>query len=133
MASDTEQTGVMESVDPARLDSLKTFGWISYLLHFVVALAAVLPGAQASVVLLLIALIIDLVKRSDADGTWLESHFRWRLRTVIWAGLLYVVTYPLWLLLIVPGWIAWSLISLWFLYRIVRGMLSMSDGRSLPT
>jgi len=120
-------------VDPAKLDSLKTFGWISYILHAVVALAAVLPGTQAGILVLLIALVIDLVKRSDAQGTWLESHFRWRLRSVVWAGILYVVTAPLWLLLFLPGWIAWSLISLWFLYRIVRGMLSMSDGRPLPT
>ena len=31
----------------------------------------------------------------------------------------------LWLLLLVPGWIAWTLISLWFLYRIVKGMVRM--------
>ena len=37
----------------------------------------------------------------------------------------------LWLLLFVPGWIAWSLISLWFLYRIVKGMIRMNDGRPM--
>ena len=36
-----------------RDDSLKTVGHISYLLHTIVAVAAVLPGAQASVALLL--------------------------------------------------------------------------------
>ena len=44
-------------------DSLKTWGWVSYILHLVVAVGAVLPGAQASIGLLLIALVIDLVKR----------------------------------------------------------------------
>jgi uncharacterized membrane protein len=44
---------------------------------------------------------------------------------------LYVVTAPLWLLLIAPGWIAWGLISLWFLYRIVRGMLAMSKNQAV--
>ncbi len=48
-----------------------------------------LPGVQASVLLLLIAFIIDLVKRDDARGTWQESHFSWRIRTVLWAGVLY--------------------------------------------
>ena len=50
-------------------DSLKTWGWVSYIMHLVVAVGAVLPGAQASIGLLLIALVIDLVKRDDAAGT----------------------------------------------------------------
>ncbi len=95
------------------------------------AVAAVVPSAQASIVLLLIALVIDLVKRSDAQGTWQQSHFSWRIRSVIWAGILYVVTAPLWILFLVPGWIAWTLISLWFLYRIVRGMLAMNKDQAI--
>ena len=117
------------SVRSQRMEGLKTWGWISYALHLIVAVAAVVPSMQPSVALLLIALIIDLVKRGDATGTWQESHFSWRIRSVIWAGILYVVTAPLWLLFFVPGWIAWTVISLWFLYRIVRGMLAMGDNR----
>ena len=111
--------------------SLKTWGWISYILHLVVAVAAVLPGAQASIALLLIALIIDLVKRDDAAGSWQATHFSWRIRSVLWAGLLYVLTSWLWLLLLLPGWLAWALISLWFLYRIVKGMVRMNASRSM--
>lgn len=114
-----------------RADGLKAWGWISYALHLIVALGAVIPGAQASALLLVVALIIDLIKRSDAEGTWQASHFSWRIRTVLWAGVLYIVTAPLWLLFVLPGWIAWGLISLWFLYRIVRGMLAMSKNRAL--
>ena len=112
-------------------DSLKTWGWVSYLLHLVVAVAAVLPGAQASIGLLLLALVIDLVKRDDAAGSWQASHFSWRIRSVLWAGLAYILTSWLWLLLLLPGWIAWALISLWFLYRIVKGMVRMNAGRSM--
>ena len=45
---------------------------------------------------------------------------------------LVLLTAPLWLLFLIPGWIAWALISLWFLYRIVRGMLAMSRQEPLP-
>jgi uncharacterized membrane protein len=114
----------------ANNDSLTTVGWISYILHLIVAVAAVVPTAQASIALLLVALVIDLVKRDDAVGTWQESHFRWRIRSVLWAGLLYVVTAPLWVL-IIPGWIAWALISFWFLYRIVYGMVRMNNHRPM--
>jgi uncharacterized membrane protein len=113
--------------------SLRTIGHISYALHAVVAVSAVIPGVQASIVLLLAAFILDLVKRDDAKGSWQESHFRWRIRSVVWAGILYVVTIPLWLLLVLPGWIAWIAISLWFLYRVARGWLALNDRKAMPT
>lgn len=111
--------------------SLRTVGHISYLLHTIVAVTAVVPGAQASVTLLLVAFIIDIVKRGEAEGTWQESHFAWRIRTVLWAGALYLLTAPLWLLLAVPGWIAWTGISIWFLYRVVRGWINLNNQRSM--
>jgi uncharacterized membrane protein len=117
--------------DPDREQSLRTVGNISYLLHTIVAVGAVVPGVQASVLLLLVAFILDLVKKGDAAGTWQESHFAWRIRTVVWVGVLYLVTAPLWLVLIAPGWIAWGVISIWFLYRIVRGWLNLNDGKAM--
>jgi uncharacterized membrane protein len=112
-------------------EGLKTWGWLSYVLHLVVAVAAVVPGAQVSALLLIIALVIDLVKRGDAANTWQASHFRWRIRTVLWAGVLYLITAPLWLFLLLPGWIAWTLISIWFLYRIVLGMVRMNADKAV--
>ena len=117
----------------ARGESLMNIGWISYLLHLVVAIGAVLPGTQASVGLLLIAFILDLVKKGDAAGSWQASHFEWRISTVIWAGVAYIVTLPLWLLFLVPGWIAWGIISIWFLYRIVKGMARLNAGQPMET
>ena len=114
-----------------KAEGLKAWGWVSYVLHLIVAVGAVVPGAQPGAALLLIALVIDLVKRGDAEGSWQASHFSWRIRTVLWAGVLYLVTAPLWLLFLFPGWVAWALISLWFLYRIVRGMLAMSNNRAV--
>jgi uncharacterized membrane protein len=113
--------------------SLKTVGNISYLLHTVVAVGAVLPGVQASVALLIVAFIIDVVKKDAAMGTWQESHFRWRIRSVLWAGGLYLVTAPLWVLLIAPGWIAWACISIWFLYRVVRGWINLNNNAPMPS
>jgi len=118
-------------IDP-RQQTLKTIGHISYLMHAIVAVGAVLPGVQASVLLLLIAFFIDMIKRDDARGTWQESHFSWRIRSVLWAGGLYLITAPLWLLLFIPGWIAWACISIWFLYRIVRGWLALSSNTPMP-
>ncbi|MDQ7743450.1 DUF4870 family protein [Hydrogenophaga pseudoflava] len=123
----------VKAVDSEKAESLKTVGWISYLLHLIVAVAAVLPGAQVGVGILLVALIIDLVKKGDAEGTWQASHFSWRIRSVIWAGILYVVTSPLWFLLLIPGMIAWAIISIWFLYRIVRGMVRMNASQAMPS
>ncbi len=119
-------------LSPEREGSLVTVGHISYLLHTIVAVMAVLPGTQASVLLLLVAFILDLVKKGEAQGTWQQSHFSWRIRSVVWAAVLYVVTAPLWLLFLAPGWIAWAIISLWFLYRVVRGWMNLNNRRAMP-
>ncbi len=125
---------IIENAAPGtqRDESLRTIGHISYALHAIVAVGAVLPGFQPSILLLIAAFILDMVKKGDAQGTWQESHFNWRIRSVIWAGVLYVVTIPLWLLLFVPGWIAWAVISIWFLYRVVRGWMALSNRRPMP-
>ncbi len=112
-------------------DSLKTVSLVSYLLHLVVAVGAVVPGGQWGPALLIVALVIDLVKKSDAEGTWMASHFSYRIRSVLWAAVLYIVTIPLWLLFIAPGWIAWGLISIWFLYRIVKGLVRMNQNKPM--
>lgn len=115
--------------EPTR--SLMRIGWLSYGLHLLVALAAVVPSLQVSVVVLVVSFILDLVYKENAQGTWQESHFDWRLKSVVWAGVAYVLTAPLWLLLFVPGWIAWGVISIWFLYRIIKGMARMHAQRAI--
>jgi uncharacterized membrane protein len=117
-----------DPTDLQRLQSLNTVGTISYILHLIVAIGALVPGGQFGPVLLIVALVLDLVNRDKAEGTWHASHFRWRIRSVLIAAALYVVTIPLWILFIFPGWIAWVLISVWFLYRIGSGMVAMNKG-----
>ena len=121
------------TIDSDREASLRTVGHISYALHAVVAVGAVVPGFQPGVLLLVVAFIIDLVKRPEAAGSWQESHFAWRIRSVLWAAGLYLLTSPLFLLLLIPGLIAWAVISIWFLYRVVRGWLALNDRRPMPT
>ncbi len=121
----------VKAIDSEKAQNLKTVGWISYALHLVVAVGALVPGGQFGALLLIVALVIDLVKKDEAEGTWQASHFSWRIRSVIWAGILYLITFPLFLLLYVPGWIAWTAISIWFLYRIVRGMVAMNNNRAV--
>ncbi len=118
----------MSRSEAERLQSLTTLGTVSYVLHLIVAVGALVPGAQISPVLLIVALVLDLAKREDAAGTWHASHFRWRIRTVLMAAALYVLTLPLWFFLLLPGWLAWLAISVWFLYRIIRGMVNMNKG-----
>jgi uncharacterized membrane protein len=123
----------LDPLNDPRTRQLKAIGAVSYVLHLIVAVAGVIPGAQIGASILVIALIIDLLKQGDARGTWQESHFTWRIRSVVGAGVLYVITIPLYLLLYVPGAIAWALISVWFLYRIVRGGLTLQQNRPVYT
>ena len=123
-----DSSGEQRELDVQTLNGLNAWGTVSYILHLVVAVGALIPGGQFGPLLLVIALVIDLVKRGDAQGSWHASHFRWRIRTVLIAALLYALTAPLWLLFLLPGWFAWLAISVWFLYRIVTGMVRMNKG-----
>lgn len=109
-------------------NSTHTISWVSYILHLIVAVSAIIPGAQMGPALLVVALILDLVKKGDAQP-WEASHFSYRIRTVLWAALLYLLTAPLWFFFVFPGWLAWVVISIWFLYRIVSGMVRLNAQR----
>ncbi|CAM8669987.1 COG3671 Predicted membrane protein [Comamonadaceae bacterium] len=131
MSQDFTTPATSDQAQLLKLQGLNTVGTISYVLHLIVAVAALIPGAQVGLTLLLVALIIDLVKRDDAAGTWHASHFRWRIRSVLFAGLAYLLTSPLFLLFYIPGALAWAVISLWFLYRIVTGFMAMNKGQEI--
>ena len=79
----------------------------------------------------LIAVFLNYLKRSDVNGTWLESHFRWQIRT-FWFTLLWLVVYGLLIVTIIGIPIAWILIAilgLWVGYRVIRGWVALADAR----
>lgn len=83
----------------------------------------------------IIAVILNYVKRSDVRGTWLESHFRWQLRT-FWFGLLWVAICVAFVIAtlgigILIAWIPMGLVGIWFIYRIVRGWSRLSARRPM--
>ena len=82
----------------------------------------------------IIAVIINYVKRDEARGTYLESHFRWQIRT-FWFGLLWLAIGGVVFITIVGIPIAlgiWLGAGLWATYRIVRGWLALRDRRPVP-
>jgi uncharacterized membrane protein len=86
----------------------------------------------------IIAVIINYVKRGEARGTWLESHFTWQIRTfwfaLLWAVVVGLVSAPLTLVIIGFGtWvIGMALLGLWAIYRIGRGWMALNDHRAMP-
>jgi len=86
----------------------------------------------------IIAVIINYVKRSEARGTWLESHFSWQIRTfwyaLAWAVLVALISTPL--LLLGVGFLTWPLglfvLGVWAIYRIARGWLRLKDHQPMP-
>jgi len=76
----------------------------------------------------LIAVFLNYLKRSEVNGTWLESHFRWQIRT-FWFTALWLVAYGLLIITIIGIPVAWILIAvlgLWVGYRVIRGWLALS-------
>ncbi|MBL8420524.1 MAG: hypothetical protein JNK92_07785 [Dechloromonas sp.] len=76
----------------------------------------------------LIAVFLNYLKRGDVHGTWLESHFRWQIRT-FWFTFLWLVIYGLLIITIIGIPIAWILIALlgiWVAYRVIRGWVALA-------
>jgi uncharacterized membrane protein len=78
----------------------------------------------------IIAVVFNYVKRGDVRGTWLDSHFRWQIRTfwfgLLWVGLcvLFVIgTLGIGLLI---AWLPMALVSVWFIYRVIRGWSALN-------
>jgi uncharacterized membrane protein len=83
----------------------------------------------------IIAVILNYVKRGEARGTWLETHFRWQIRT-FWFGLLWValslafvvLTFGIGMLIV---WLPLTALTIWFIYRVASGWLALSAGRPM--
>jgi len=72
----------------------------------------------------LVAVVINYVKLDDVRGTWMESHFRWQIRT-FWFGLLWGVLGAI-TLIVVIGMAILIADAVWVIYRIVKGWLDFN-------
>ena len=79
----------------------------------------------------LIGVIVAYVKRDDARGTWMESHFGWLIRTFWWSIVWTIVGTILFLtLVLIPvAYIVWGLAWVWGLYRVIKGWMRLNEGR----
>jgi uncharacterized membrane protein len=98
----------------------KTITTIIYALYA----ASFLVGITA-----IVAIVMNYVKKDDMAGSFLESHFRWQIRT-FWFGLLWgilgVITF-----IIVIGWFILIANGIWIIYRIVKGWLNLNDNKPM--
>lgn len=104
-----------------KIAGLKTLTTVIYALYAV----SLFIGVTA-----IVAIVLNHIKRDDARGTWLESHFSWQIRTFWWGLLWLVVGAITWIILI--GWLVWGVAGIWFIYRIAKGWLNLNDNKPMP-
>jgi uncharacterized membrane protein len=117
-------------------ESLVTLTHVIYGLHAFSLVTGIIGAATVVGAFLtgwpsIIAVILNYAKRSEARGTWLESHFRWQIRT-FWYGLLWVVLCGIFVVAtlgigLLVAWLPLGVVGLWFIYRIARGWLQLRD------
>ena len=81
------------------------------------------------VITFIVAVIINYVKKDDVKGTWLESHFRWQIRT-FWYGLLWSILGGITFVLII-GYFILIAVAIWLIYRITKGWLRLLDKKPM--
>ena len=123
-------------------DGLVTLAHVIYALHALAVLSGVVTsatviGSFVSGLPSIVAVVLNYLKRSEVRGTWLDSHFRWQIRT-FWFALLWSLIISLvsgLLLVVLVGIVAWfigmTVLGLWVLYRVLRGWLALRDGRPM--
>jgi uncharacterized membrane protein len=110
-----------EAMPNEKLASLKTLTTVIYALYAL----SLFNGITA-----IVAIVLNYIKREDAQGTWLESHFTWQIRTFWWSVLWCVLGAITWIILI--GWVILAVAFVWFIYRIAKGWLNLNDGKPMP-
>jgi uncharacterized membrane protein len=128
---------------PAPQPSLISYTHWMYALHAASALMGVFTAAAVMTQFVfgipsIVAVVMNYVKRDEARGTWLESHFSWQLRT-FWLALLAFVLIGLFsaplVLLLGLGFVTWILgaflVGIWIIYRVTRGWLRLKDGKAV--
>jgi uncharacterized membrane protein len=122
--------------------SLVNYTHLIYGLHALAALigvssAATIAGSFIFGVPSIVAVIMNYARQSETRGTFLESHFRWQIRTFWYAALMslivWAVSIPLMIVIVGFGtlYIGLALIGLWLIYRVVRGWLALRDRRPM--
>jgi uncharacterized membrane protein len=120
--------------------SLVTWTQVVYALHAFSLLTGIIGTTTVVGAFLtgwpsIIAVILNYIKRSEVRDTWLESHFRWQIRT-FWFGLLWISLCVVFIIGtfgigILVTWLPITLIGLWFVYRIIRGWVALGAGRPM--
>ncbi|QJR09971.1 hypothetical protein DSM104443_01022 [Usitatibacter rugosus] len=89
-------------------------------------------------ILAVVAVFVGAVKRDDYRGSWLDTHISWLSRT-FWWGLLWIVIASvvtflmvLTLILAILAWIPFTVLFVWYLYRVIRGWLLLNDKKPAP-
>jgi uncharacterized membrane protein len=124
---------------PAAPEGMVTLTNVIYALHAFSAITGIATSAFIVTAFLtgwpsIIAVILNYVKRSEVQGTYLASHFTWQIRTfwfaLLWAGIAVVVM--LTFILIPVAYLGIIGVGIWVLYRIIRGWLALQDRRPMP-
>lgn len=102
------------------ISSLKTLSTVIYGLYAL----SLFFGVSA-----IVAIVLNYIKLDDARGTWMESHFRWQIRTFWWSLLWLFLGFIT--LVILIGWIILGVACVWFIYRIAYGWLKLNDGKPI--
>ena len=120
--------------------SLVTVTHLVYALHALslligITTAASIIGAFVFGVPSIIAVVINYVKRGEARGTYLESHFRWQIRT-FWFALLWSIIGGMLFITLVGIPLAIGVFfaaGIWAIYRVARGWLALRDQKPMYT
>jgi uncharacterized membrane protein len=79
---------------------------------------------------MIVAIVMNYVKKDDMKGTLYESHFRWQINT-FWFTLLWSLLSLPFILLLGLGFVFLFVVFVWYVYRIVKGWLRLTEKKPM--
>lgn len=140
------QRGKHRMMSDNKRRSLITFNHITYFLYVISYFTAGL--------LWIVPIVMNYMKRHDAEGSWLATHFDWQIKTfwysIVWFCLgIIIIVFALGgvgvsvladsgniaigsVLLAAVGLLIMTFTFIWHLYRVIRGWIALTDNRPVP-
>ena len=117
MGENTEMTGARGMQDEQTLKTITSVVYALQAASFFIGLTFIA------------AVIVNYIKQTEVEGTWLESHFRWQMRT-FWFSLLWSIIGFV-LVFVLVGYLVLLADAIWVIYRIIKGWVALSEGQAM--
>ena len=121
-SNNTESSNTAANVVNTSNSEVKNYVFIAYVTYALGLLILFTP---------VIGVILAFIKRDEAQGSIYASHIDWLIKT-FWVSLIGLLLGRLTILILI-GWLILLVTAIWFIYRVVVGLIKLNEDKPIST